>query len=367
MTSTYDEPVEGTEEGIEELLPALLEAMDTLAQAGRMMHPPRFAEVATAAQPFRQPLAEALARAEAAARAARPTGAGPLLGPGIAAAELLLQAFDDLAAASEPTDAYRALRSSTRAQDALWPLAALQPQVSRFFLPQQRRDDAELLARLAAADAGRETVGVIHASNDRAQRGGFSLYVPEYYDAQTEWPLVVALHGGSGHGRDFLWSWLQAARAAGAIVISATSRDRTWSLTAPAVDGDNLLRMIEDVAARFRVDRGRVLLTGMSDGATFTMLHGVLHTLPATHLAPIAASFRPSLLEHAPEGRLEGLPVYLTHGALDWMFPVQMARDARDALRARGARVEYREIADLSHTYPREENPRILDWLLRSG
>ena len=103
----------------------------------------------------------------------------------------------------------------------------------------------------------------------------------------------------------------------------------------------------------------------MSDGGTFALLSGVLDTLPATHLAPIAASFRPALLERAPEGRLEGLPIYLTHGVLDWMFPVQMARDARDALRARGARLEYREIADLSHTYPDEENPRILDWLLR--
>jgi phospholipase/carboxylesterase len=28
-----------------------------------------------------------------------------------------------------------------------------------------------------------------------------------------------------------------------------------------------------------------------------------------------------------------------------------------------GARVVYREVEDLSHTYPRDENPRILDWL----
>jgi phospholipase/carboxylesterase len=28
-----------------------------------------------------------------------------------------------------------------------------------------------------------------------------------------------------------------------------------------------------------------------------------------------------------------------------------------------GARVTYREIEDLSHTYPREENARILEWM----
>jgi phospholipase/carboxylesterase len=45
------------------------------------------------------------------------------------------------------------------------------------------------------------------------------------------------------------------------------------------------------------------------------------------------------------------------------MFPVQTARMAREALQAAGAAVVYREIEDLSHTYPRDENPAILDWL----
>jgi phospholipase/carboxylesterase len=52
------------------------------------------------------------------------------------------------------------------------------------------------------------------------------------------------------------------------------------------------------------------------------------------------------------------------HGALDWMFPVATARMGREALERAGAHVVYREIEDLSHTYPRDENPRILDWLL---
>ena len=34
-----------------------------------------------------------------------------------------------------------------------------------------------------------------------------------------------------------------------------------------------------------------------------------------------------------------------------------------DELEKAGARIVYREIEDLSHTYPREENARILEWL----
>lgn len=47
------------------------------------------------------------------------------------------------------------------------------------------------------------------------------------------------------------------------------------------------------------------------------------------------------------------------------MFAADMARLAYAELSAAGANVTYREIADLSHTYPSEENARIADWFLR--
>ena len=62
-------------------------------------------------------------------------------------------------------------------------------------------------------------------------------------------------------------------------------------------------------------------------------------------------------------------------GALKWLADAfnnfvealdeakKMARDAERALTKAGANVTYREIEDLSHTYPRELNPAILAWL----
>ncbi len=207
------------------------------------------------------------------------------------------------------------------------------------------------------------TAGV--ASHGGGSRGGLSLYVPETWEASAPpAPLVVALHGGSGHGRDFLWAWLREARSRGVLLLSPTALDRTWSIMGGEdVDAPRLQAAVEDVAARYHVDRSRVLLTGMSDGATYALLCGLAEGMPFTHLAPACGVLHPFLLARGDIQHARGRPIYLVHGALDWMFPVQTARMSRDALEMAGARVVYREIEDLSHTYPRDENPRILDWL----
>jgi phospholipase/carboxylesterase len=106
-----------------------------------------------------------------------------------------------------------------------------------------------------------------------------------------------------------------------------------------------------------------MLLTGMSDGGTFCYVSGLDGASPFTHLGPVASTFHPLMAEMADAHRLRGLPIFLVHGKLDWMFPVQVARHTQQALSAAGADVTYREIDDLSHTYPREINAEMLRWL----
>ena len=164
--------------------------------------------------------------------------------------------------------AYRALRQVSRALEALYPLAAVLPTVNRFFLASDDRDGR----RPSRADV---PTGVMHAGNDTGERGGFSVYVPEDYDPARAYPLVMALHGGAGHGRLFLWSWLREARGRGVILVAPTAMGDTWSLMEPDVDSAHLARVLEEIAQRWVVDRTRLLLTGMSDGGTFTLLSGL--------------------------------------------------------------------------------------------
>src|SRR5690606_28045738 len=34
-----------------------------------------------------------------------------------------------------------------------------------------------------------------------------TLYVPDGYTPDRDWPLIVALHGASGSGREYVWAW----------------------------------------------------------------------------------------------------------------------------------------------------------------
>ena len=223
------------------------------------------------------------------------------------------------------------------------------------------REDENLLARLEAG-AGEHT-GIFHDHNEPGSRGGFSVYVPEYYTPDRAMPLVMALHGGSGNGRGFLWSWLRDARSLGAILVAPTATGQTWALMSDDTDTPNLMRILETVRSRWTIDGSRLLLTGMSDGGTFCYVTGLDGASPFTHLAPVSATFHPLMAEMADAVRLQGLPIFITHGKLDWMFPVQTARQTQQALSAAGAKVTYRELDDLSHCYPREMNAQMLQWL----
>ena len=354
-------------DAIGELLPPLLGAFDRVAWVQRHLYPPMAPRLGEVLAPHAGALAAALGALDALTcpdemRFMRDR----VVEVGRQTIEVV-SAFVD--AARSPGDViglYRPLRRFAAVQETLYPLAPVLAPVSRWFLEPSRRDDAALVAHLRAAALRDDEVrvGVLHAENGRDERAGFSLYVPETWDGRAPMPLVVALHGGHGHGRDFLWSWLAEARSRGLLLMAPTSRNRTWSIMGGEdVDAERLRDMVEAVAARYAVDRERILLTGMSDGATYALLCGLREAMPFTHLAPACGVLHPFLLVDGGLGRARGRPIYLVHGALDWMFPVQTARQARDVLASAGARVDYREIEDLSHTYPRDENPRILDWL----
>jgi len=340
----------------------LLQAMDALGWARQRLDPYALGQLAEAVAGFAPPLSAALPAFRA---ATWPDGLKHFRDAVETAAAATLDGYAALAeaGAAEPGFdglrlARRAGRRSIAAERALYPLAALSPPIGQYFLPDDAREDDALLTRLdAAADAESGHGGLI-------ERDGYALYVPEYLDPAVSAPVALALHGGRGNGPDFLWSWLAAARARGVVLIAPTALGDTWAIMGDDVDSPNLERILAEVGAIQALDPGRVLLTGMSDGGTFSYVSGLMDGSPATHLAPFAASFHPMLLEFAPAERLRRLPIRLVHGARDWMFHVDMARAAAEAFERRGAPLTYVELPDRAHVFPQDEAAPTLDWFL---
>ncbi len=343
---------------LDDAVAPLLTALTRMQAAQRHLHPIHLEQLKEKVRETEAPLQAAFVEF---------SGNGTAIAEGVRTSmELTLKA---MAAFGEvPSDpqgiflAYRALRYTPYALETLYPAAAVSASVSDFFLEDFRRDDAEFRQRLGATTL---ESGVLHVENERGSKGGYSVYIPEYYDPGMRYPVVVALHGGAGHGRAFLWTWLKEARSRGLILISPTAWGDTWDLMGPDIDSENLDAILAATRARWSIDETSMLLTGMSDGGTFTYVSGLRAASPFTHLAPISASFHPMMLELIDTPNIAGRRIYLTHGTHDWMFDVEIAHTARDVLGGLGADIVFREIPDLAHTYPRDENPRILDWFLK--
>jgi phospholipase/carboxylesterase len=342
------------------LLTPLLRALEMLGFIARRFHPPDFGAVMDAVGTPDEDLRAARGRLDG-----WPDELAFVRKQLETAADAALAAFEGLRAAPEQADGiravFRALRYLPRAKEALYPLAGAIAAIDRYFLDPALRNDSDTRARFATT--GRDDIGIMHVGNEPGSRGGYSLYVPEFYTPNRAWPLVMALHGGSGNGRNFLWTWLRDARSHGAILVAPTATGPTWALMGDDTDTPNLVRILDAVKSRWNIDPGRMLLTGMSDGGTFCYVAGLEDTSSFTHLAPVSATFHPLMAEMASPDRLRGLPVYLVHGALDWMFPVQVARQTHAMLAASGAAVVYRELDDLSHCYPDEISAPMLAWL----
>lgn len=339
------------------LISPLLATLRAFEEVQQRWHPPRVRRLAQHLTPFATALEERRARFSSEScpeefEALRAALAG--------ATQQALLACTRFIEGPDDRRALGALLSSTRcyarACEALIPFTDAVEAVDRFLLEPGTQPSEGAGPSNDAAHAR----GFHVRHNGRDTRGGYSVYVPE--QSRTRYPLIVALHGGGGHGADFLWTWLRQARSRGFILASPTSRETTWSLREPDLDIASLLRMVEEIRGTWPVDSDHVMITGWSDGGTYGMMAAVEPDSPFTHISSCSGSLHPRVVQGANVARTRGKPFYLVHGSLDYMFPVENSYRARDYLLHVGADVEYHEVAHLSHNWAARECLEILPW-----
>ena len=234
--------------------------------------------------------------------------------------------------------------------------AELPPIQPYWFLPD---DFSRRTALETPASGNTAQTGVMHRKQTN-KHAEYSLYVPENYDPTKRWPLVITLHGGHGRGDDYLLTWLRSAKSRGLILLSPKSLGQTWSIQQPGLDVRSILSMLETVMDEYAVNTSRILVSGLSDGGTFSYALGISCSKLFAGIAPIAGVLLPRL----DYKQATALPIFIVHGAKDFIFPVSSARMARDFLEGQEfAHVSYTELPDWGHAYTYSINDTlVLPW-----
>jgi phospholipase/carboxylesterase len=255
---------------------------------------------------------------------------------------------------------FQSRRAFSDGKYLLYQLRAQLPTLQQYWLLPEA---AARLAELETPTNGNQAAtGIMHrpASDEH---GEYSLYVPENYDPNRRWPMLIALHGGHGRGDDYLLTWLRPAKSSGYIVLSPKSLGNTWSLMQPSLDIRSILTMVEELMDEYTIDTGRIFASGLSDGGTFSYAIGLHCPKLFAGIAPIAASgVFPGWLGSPDAKRL---PMYVIHGGQDFIFPVAMARATTNQLVENGfADVTYKELPEWGHAYTYSINETlVLPWL----
>ena len=238
------------------------------------------------------------------------------------------------------------------------------------------------LARLEAADTKpidptllkRFEARVI--TNAQAKVLRYRLFKPSTYDPQTNYPLVLFLHGAAGLGDDnarqfnggnevpplALTAEDAQSRFPSFVLVPQCPRGTSWSGFGkqPAEMVVATMATLQALQREFRIDTNRLYIVGVSMGG-----HGVWDTVakfPRTFAAavPICAASDVSL---AP--RIAPVPVWLFHGAEDPLVNVSNARQMLAALRKAGGYPRYTEYPGVGHDSYRNafKEPDLLPWL----
>jgi predicted esterase len=202
--------------------------------------------------------------------------------------------------------------------------------------------------------AGRDPFGAKHGDFRRAYRSAvdqtlqpYRLFVPNSYDGQRDFPLVVALHGSGGDENDFFDSYPESplkpeAQRLGFLVVCPKGRGPISGYRGPAEQ--DVFDVLAEVQRDYRIDPRRIYLMGHSMGAYATWRLAAQHPAIFAALGPIAGGGNPADME-----KLRGVPQYVVHGALDETVPVKQSRAMVAAARKLGAPVVYVELPAAGH------------------
>jgi polyhydroxybutyrate depolymerase len=159
----------------------------------------------------------------------------------------------------------------------------------------------------------------------------YLLYVPPSYDSARKVPLVIALHGNRGTGKDMekltLSKFNELANAKGFIVAYPDGIDKSWNDdrgVTPAAekkidDIGFISALIDHLSKTYAVDPNRVYAVGMSNGAMFVNRLGCELSDKLAAIAAVAGTMPEVIAARCNPAR--AVPAIIIHGTADKFAP----------------------------------------------
>ena len=220
------------------------------------------------------------------------------------------------------------------------------------------------------------------------------LYVPPDYDGSQDWPLIVFLHGGGGHGdnngnalterfiRQGLGRTIQnyPERFPALVAFPRCPEGRIWSPVPadpvqsdwrleihgrePAPDAEtHVTAVIDGIIAAYAVDEDRVVITGYSMGGEGSIRYAALHP---ERIAAVASAAGSAVIVPEDAPVLARMGVWLFQGETDHLSTAPLARRMVAAIRASGGNPLYTEYAGVGHGMANRvyEDAEVIAWML---
>ena len=192
----------------------------------------------------------------------------------------------------------------------------------------------------------------------------YLVYTPDSYSLKSgqRYPLMVFLHGSGERGSD-----LNVVRVHGPFKELSKGRKFPFIIVAPQAaertswDPDALHNMLKDITKRYRVDKDRIYLTGLSMGGYGTWAWACAEPKTFAAIAPVCGGGNPS-----EAIKLKNIPTWVRHGDADKSVPLQQSIDMVTALKNAGGDVRFDIIPGGPHDVWSDfyANQEVYDWFL---
>lgn len=193
----------------------------------------------------------------------------------------------------------------------------------------------------------------------------YLLFLPESYGQEEKhWPLMLFLHGAGERGDD-----LQLVKKHGPPKIAEKQKDFPFIVVSPQCPKDQwwndnldvLINLLDDIVAKYDVDRDRIYLTGLSMGGYGSWALGSKYPDRFAAVAPICGGGMRIMASG-----FKDVPVWAFHGAKDKVVPLEESEEMVAAINARGGDAKLTVYPDAGHDSWSEtyDNQEFYDWLL---